>query len=124
MVFCAQLGMDAEVSMSTPTHDVPPASVLPAISYETLASGLCSEIRLRMLREIAMSESGLIIVELSERLGLKATNASKHMKVLRDYGLVVANRAGMHMIPPGRLVSKAEAIVDYGTCLLRLGGGK
>jgi len=108
--------------MNTSSSDIPSAAVLPAISYEAMASGLGSEIRLKMLREIAMSENGLLIVELSERLGLKATNASKHMKVLRDHGLVVSNRAGMHMVPPGRLVSKAEAIVDYGTCRLRLGG--
>ena len=110
--------------MDTPSSDIPAAAVLPAISFENLASGLGSPLRLRMLREIAMSESGLLIVELSERLGLKATNASKHMKVLRDHGLVVTNRAGMHNIPPGRLVSRDEAMMDYGTCLLRLGGGK
>jgi DNA-binding transcriptional ArsR family regulator len=110
--------------MDTSSSDTPSAAVLPAISLDALASGLGSTIRLKMLREIAMSESGLLIVELSERLGLRATNASKHMKVLRDYGLVVTNRAGMHMIPPERLVSREEAVVDYGTCLLRLGAEK
>ena len=109
--------------MDTSSSVTPPAAVLPAISFENLASGLGSPLRLRMLREIATSGSGLLIVELSERLGLKATNASKHMKVLRDHGMVVANRAGMNMIPPGRLVSREEAVIDYGTCKLRLGGG-
>ncbi len=110
--------------MDISSSDIPSAVVLPAISFEALASGLGSALRIRMLREIAMSESGLLIVELSERLGMKATNASKHMKVLRDHGLVVANRAGMHMIPPGRLVSREQAVIDYGTCLLQLGSGK
>lgn len=49
---------------------------------------------------------------------------AKHLKVLRDQGLVVANRAKMHRIPPERLVSREEAVIDYGTCLLRLGAAK
>lgn len=110
--------------MNTSSTDIPSAAALPAISLENLASGLGSPLRLRMLREIARSENGLMIVELSERLGMKAANASKHMKVLRDAGLVITNRAGMHTCPPGRLVSREDAVIDYGSCLLRLGGVK
>ena len=51
---------------------------------------------------------------------MKQGTISKHMKVLRDHGLVVTNRAGLNSIPPGRLVSAEEGIVDYGNCLLRL----
>lgn len=110
--------------MSPMTHDSLPTANLPAVSFDTFTSGLCSEVRLRMLREIAMSVGGLLNVELSERLGMKATNVSKNIRVLRGFGLVVTSRAGLHTIPPGRLVSREEAVIDYGLCLLRLGGGK
>jgi DNA-binding transcriptional ArsR family regulator len=105
--------------MST-TPDSPTAPAIPAgFSFAALASGLGSPIRWRILREISLGE-GLLIVELAERLGMKQGTVSKHMKVLRDHGLVVTNRAGQNLIPPGRLISAEEGILDYGNCLLRL----
>ncbi|MES2437709.1 MAG: helix-turn-helix domain-containing protein [Verrucomicrobiota bacterium] len=92
---------------------------LPPLSFTALSSALGSPVRWKLLREVAMGD-GLIIVELAERLGLPASNASKHMRVLRDCGLVVVNRAGNHQITRGRLVSKNEGIVECGCCLLRL----
>ena len=106
------------------TQESHPTAVLPPISLKIAASVLGSRHRLKMLRELALSESGLIIVELAERLKMPRTNVAKHLKVLRDQGLVVANRAKMHRIPPERLVSREEAVIDYGTCLLRLGAAK
>jgi DNA-binding transcriptional ArsR family regulator len=106
--------------MTLPTDSETPSSGFAPLSFTALSSALGSPIRWKLLREVAMGD-GLIIVELAERLGLPASNASKHMKVLRDSGLVVVNRAGNHRIAPGRLVSRTEGIVEYGTCLLRLG---
>jgi DNA-binding transcriptional ArsR family regulator len=98
----------------------PSAPAIPAgFSFAALASGLGSPIRWRILQEISRGE-GLLIVELAERLGMKQGTVSKHMKVLRDHGLVATNRAGLNSIPPGRLISAEEGIVDYGNCLLRL----
>ena len=94
---------------------------LPAVSFHALSSALGSPARWALLREVAMGD-GLIIVELAERLGLSASNTSKHMKILRDTGLVIVNRAGNHRIAPERLLSKAEGLVDFGACLLRLNG--
>lgn len=107
--------------MSSESH---PTAVFPPISLKIVASVLGSRHRLGILRELARSESGLIIVELAERLRMPRSNVAKHLKVLRDQGLVVANRAKMHRIPPERLVSREEAVIDYGTCLLRLGAAK
>lgn len=105
--------------MST-TPDSPSAPTIPAgFSFTALASGLGSPVRWRILQEISRGE-GLLIVELAERLGMKQGTISKHMKVLRDHGLVTTNRAGLNSIPPGRLISAEEGIVDYGNCLLRL----
>jgi len=100
------------------------AEVLPPVPLKVLSLMLGSRHRLGMLREIAHSGDGLIVMELAERLRLPRSNAAKHLKVLRDNGLVVANRAKMHRIPPGRLISQEQAVIDYGSCLLRLGGVK
>lgn len=43
------------------------------------------------------------------------------MKILHSCGLVTKNRDGQYAIPPGRLVSEEERILDYDICLLRLG---
>lgn len=90
------------------------------ISLTSLASGLGNVIRLKALRELAAGEP-LMTVELAERTGVKANALARHLKVLLKAGLVTQNRAGQYSIPPGRLVSKEERILDYGSCLLRLG---
>lgn len=91
-----------------------------AISLESLADGLGNGVRLRALRELAAGEP-LMTVELSERTGMIANTLSRHLKVLLRAGLVTQNRAGQYSIPAGRLVSTEERVLDYGTCLLRLG---
>lgn len=89
------------------------------ISLVSLASALGSVIRLKVLRELAAGDA-LITVELAERVGIKAGTLGRHLKVLLRAGLVLQNRAGQYSIPPGRLVSREERILDYGSCLLRL----
>lgn len=90
------------------------------ISMKALASALGNLVRWRALQELAAGEP-LITVELSERIGVAANTLSRHMKVLLAAGVVTQNRAGQYAIPAGRLVSKEERVVDFGTCLLRLG---
>jgi DNA-binding transcriptional ArsR family regulator len=105
--------------MSTTSDSVSEPAIPAEISFSALASALGSPVRWRILREISRGE-GLLIVEVAERLGMKQGTISKHMKVLRDKGLVATNRAGLNSIPAGRLISAEEGIVDYGNCLLRL----
>lgn len=95
--------------------------IVSGFSFRALSSGLGSPVRWRILEELSRGD-GLMIVEVAERLGMKQGTVSKHMKVLRDHGLVATNRAGLNMIPPGHLVSAKEGIVDFGNCLLRLRG--
>ena len=85
-----------------------------------LASSLGNHVRWRALQELAAGEP-LLTIELSERVGMGANTLSRHLKVLLADGLVTQNRAGQYAIPPERLVSKEERILDFGTCLLRLG---
>lgn len=93
------------------------------ISITSLADALGNSIRWKALQELAAGEP-LMTIELAERIGTAANTLSRHMKVLLNAGVVSQNRAGQYAIPVGRLVSKEERVVDYGTCLLRLGGGR
>ncbi len=93
------------------------------ISMTTLASALGNPIRWRALQELAAGEP-LLTIELSERVGMAPNTLSRHMKVLLADGVVTQNRAGQYAIPAGRLISKEERILDYGTCLLRLGAAR
>lgn len=91
------------------------------ISMTALASALGNPVRWRALQELAAGEP-LLTIELTERIGGMAQNTfSRHMKVLLAAGMVTQNRAGQYAIPAGRLVSMEERVLDYGTCLLRLG---
>ena len=94
---------------------------VPPVSLSSLASGLGNVIRLKALRELAAGEP-LMTVELAERTGVKANALARHLKVLLAAGMVTQNRAGQYSIPPERLTSKEARNVDYGSCLLRLGG--
>lgn len=93
------------------------------ISMTSLANALGNSIRWKALRELAAGEP-LMTIELAERIGTAPNTLSRHMKILLSSGLVTQNRAGQYAIPAARLVSKEERVVDYGTCLLRLGGGR
>jgi DNA-binding transcriptional ArsR family regulator len=90
------------------------------ITMKSLADALGNSTRWEALRELAAGEP-LLTIELSEQLGAERNSLSRHMKILHSCGLVTKNRAGQYAIPPGRLVSKEERILDYGICLLRLG---
>jgi DNA-binding transcriptional ArsR family regulator len=94
---------------------------LEPVSFAVLASALGSKTRLQILRELATSD-GLLVVELAERVRLRHPVVSDHMKVLREAGMVVKNRAGMYVIAPGRLVSKELGALDFGCCQLKLRG--
>ena len=59
------------------------SAILKAIGHPT---------RLRILERIA--ERGLCVSDLEEALGLRQANVSQHLAVLRDRGLVIAERRG------------------------------
>jgi DNA-binding transcriptional ArsR family regulator len=90
------------------------------ISLECLSKGLAKTIRLKVLRDLA-SGNARMTVELSERLGVRQGTLTPHLRLLLANGFVTQNRAGQYAIPAGRIVSTEERILDYGTCLLRLG---
>ncbi len=58
-----------------------------------LFQALASPVRVRML-ELLRAAGRLTVSEMQQRLGIEAANASQHLRVLRDRGLVERRRQG------------------------------
>jgi ArsR family transcriptional regulator len=61
--------------------------------HADFCSALADSTRLILL--YALAEKSRNVTELTEEVGLPQPTVSRHLKVLRDRGLVVANRQGM-----------------------------
>ncbi|MGR0221710.1 ArsR/SmtB family transcription factor [Agromyces sp. ZXT2-6] len=65
--------------------------------YEVKANlfkGLAHPLRVRVLEVLAASPDDTPVAELLEATGLEASHLSQHLAVLRNYGLVTAERRG------------------------------
>lgn len=65
--------------------------------YEVKANlfkGLAHPLRVRVLEVLAASTGDTPVSELLEETGLEASHLSQHLAVLRNYGLVTAERRG------------------------------
>lgn len=58
-----------------------------------LFQALASPVRVRML-ELLRAAGRMTVSEMQQRLGIEAANASQHLRVLRDRGLVERRREG------------------------------
>jgi DNA-binding transcriptional ArsR family regulator len=87
---------------------------------------LADKTRWRMVEALLCSP--LTVNELAERLGVSQYNASKHIRVLREAGMVRTTRRGKHVqcqIVPAfrRRVAKDRNQLDLGCCVFRFEGG-
>lgn len=89
---------------------IPSQAVLTAISDPT---------RWRILQTILHTEP-LPAGEIARRLGVPATNISKHCAVLKNAGILQRGFGGLYKIPPERLTEGGRSL-DLGLILLRLG---
>src|SRR6476661_6113146 len=84
---------------------------------------LADETRLRMLRLLLKEQ--LSVNEISERLKVSAYNTSKHLRVMREAGLLETEKHGqqrLYRVPP-KLKSQMEAnpdSLDLGCCTFRI----
>ena len=83
---------------------------------------LGDETRLRILRLI--SKTALNVNEISERLEVSHYNVSKHLRILREAGLVECERLGKerHYGIPAKLRAELAAsggMLDLGCCTFR-----
>ena len=93
----------------------------PCISW---LKALGDETRWRLVRELLTRSQ--TVGELVERLGVSQYNVSKHLRVLREAGIIAGARNGRHMecsIAPAfarRLVQNQD-VLDLGCCTFRFG---
>jgi ArsR family transcriptional regulator len=81
-----------------PKEDGPPRTVNHALTQEitTLHADMCSALAdaSRILMLYALSEKALNVTDLAHQIGISQPAASRHLKVLRERGLVRAQRQG------------------------------
>jgi DNA-binding transcriptional ArsR family regulator len=90
----------------------------PHIPLATLLTAVSDRTRWRIFDELLKGEP-LPVHELARRLGIRATNISKHMTVLHRSGLVLRGFGKLYRIPPAFLVPGQRAL-DFGAVVLRL----
>lgn len=84
---------------------------------------LADETRLRMLRLLLKEQ--LSVNQISARLKVSAYNASKHLRVMREAGLLETEKNGQQRLyrVPTKLKSQMEAsadTLDLGCCTFRI----
>jgi DNA-binding transcriptional ArsR family regulator len=87
----------------------------------TALKALADRSRLRIVRTLL--DQPLTVNDLSERLGISQYNVSKHLRILREAGLVeatkLANRREYAIPSRHRGQAPAEAVLDLGCLLFR-----
>jgi DNA-binding transcriptional ArsR family regulator len=83
---------------------------------------LGEETRLRMLRLLFKEQ--LSVNEIAERLKVSQYNVSKHLRIMREAGLLEIEKQGKHhfYVVPGALKSQVAAnnnVLDLGCCTFR-----
>jgi len=86
----------------------------------TALKALADRSRLRIVRTLL--DQPLTVNDLSERLGISQYNVSKHLRILREAGLVEATKLANrreYAIPSQHRGESAKAVLDLGLLVLR-----
>ncbi len=94
----------------------------PRVPLKTLARVFATPERMRILRELAKGEA-LMTKELAQRNKQLPSMTSKHLRILRESGILLRGRGNLYAINPIYLVPGKPGHVDLGTCLFRLTSG-
>jgi DNA-binding transcriptional ArsR family regulator len=87
----------------------------PQDSQARLFQALASPVRLRIL-DLLRASGSMTVSELQQRLGIEAANASQHLRVLRDRGLLDRRREGTsvwYSLADPSLLDHIRAIADH-----------
>ena len=87
-----------------------------------MLKALADTTRWRIVRELLAREA--TVGELVERLDVSQYNVSKHLRILREAGIVEMNRDGQHMRCSvaedfRKQLTKKETVLDLGCCTFR-----
>lgn len=99
-----------ETPQNTPAVRVPLAS---------LARVFATPERLRIFRELSQGES-LMVKEIAARIRQKTSMTSKHLRILRESGILLRGRSNLYSVNPIYLVPGHPGHVDLGTYLFRI----
>jgi len=106
--------MTEPVPPSEPTPDQPAEP-----TFETLSSVFGFPQSWKILNALA-DGSSLLKNEVADRCELSMEAVTKHLNRLRDAGIVVAPRGKLYEIDPRLVADKANRLLDFGCCTLRL----
>ena len=99
------------------TKKADPARPLP--DHEKLLTAISHSGRWRMLRLLCTGE-GMTVTQLADDLGISVDMSSKHLKMLKDAGLVERKRNRLYILTTAYQPVPGEPLLDYGHCVLRL----
>src|ERR1043166_5366413 len=94
----------------------------PRLSLATVQATVGSAPRWAILRELA-DGSSLMLSELAERTNMTPSAVSKQLSALVSSWIVIHPRGRLYEIAPDLITNKAERILDFGYCLLRMNVG-
>ena len=95
------------------------SNVEPHLNWTTILKALADENRLQILHELLKQESS--VQDLSNILGIKTYNISKHLRILEINGLVRKRKEGVHRIYHitenlKSHLSENNQVLDLGCC--------
>lgn len=93
--------------------------VRPLPNHEKLLTAISHSGRWRMLRALCTGE-GMTVTQLAGDLGISVDMSSKHLKMLKDAGLVERKRNRLYILTAAYQPVPGEPLLDYGHCVLRL----
>lgn len=126
MVDCLEIGVrrlktaDFSINrMETIAIGKKPDPARPLPDHEKLLTAISHSSRWRILRALCAGE-GMTVTELAEDLGISVDMSSKHLKVLKDAGLIERKRNRLYRLTPAFQLAPGEPLLDFGHCVLRL----
>lgn len=95
---------------------------MPKTDCTDILKALADRTRLRLVKVLLEQDFG--VNELTERLGISQYNTSKHLRVLREAGIVDVRAIGTrreHFIAPEfrRRLEREGPVLDFGCCSFR-----
>ena len=95
---------------------------MPKTDCTDILKALADRTRLRLIKALLAEDSG--VNELTERLAISQYNTSKHLRVLREAGIVDLRATGTrreYFIAPGfrRRLQREGPVLDFGCCTFR-----
>lgn len=91
----------------------------PLINRDTLMTVIAHPLRWAILKILADGE-GYGVIDLAPRLHTVRSNASTHLKILKDAGIITVGRGRLYKIHPAYNPNPNSGLLEFGHVLARL----